>query len=46
MLSRQVTFAEAEQSTEILIVARHRPRQVWRTIRDQIARVAGSAARN
>lgn len=40
MLKRQLTFAEADQSTEFRIVARQRLRQVWRPIRDQLAQVA------
>jgi hypothetical protein len=40
MLSRQLTFAEVDQSAEFRIVARQRLRQVWRPIREQIARVA------
>ncbi|MCW3476244.1 nucleotide-binding protein [Limobrevibacterium gyesilva] len=40
MLSRQITFAEADQSPEFRIVARQRLRQVWRLIRDQIALIA------
>ena len=40
MLGRQLTFAEADQSPDFRIVARQRLRQVWRPIRDQIARVA------
>jgi hypothetical protein len=40
MLSRHLTFAEADQSADFRIVARQRLRQVWRPIREQIARVA------
>ena len=40
MLARQMTFGEADQSSEFRIVARQRLRQVWRPIRDQIALVA------
>ena len=40
VLARQMTFGEADQSSEFRIVARQRLRQVWRPIRDQIALVA------
>lgn len=40
MLSRQITFAEADESADFRIVARRRPRQVWQPIRDQIALIA------
>lgn len=40
MLARQMTFAEADKSSDFRIVARQRLRQVWRPIRDQIAFVA------
>jgi CobQ/CobB/MinD/ParA nucleotide binding domain len=40
MLARQMTFGEADQSSEFRIVARQRLRQIWRPIRDQIALVA------
>ena len=40
MLSRRITFAEADLSSEFRIVARQRLRQVWRPIRDQIALIA------
>ena len=40
MLKRQLTFAEADQSTEFRIVARQRLRQVWRPIKEQLAQVA------
>jgi hypothetical protein len=40
MLSRRITFAEADQSPELRIVARQRLRQVWQPIRDQIALIA------
>jgi hypothetical protein len=39
MMSRHLTFAEADLSTEFRIVARQRLRQIWRPIRDQIALV-------
>ena len=40
MLKRQLTFAEADQSSEFRIVARQRLRQVWRPIKEQLAQVA------
>ena len=40
MLARQITFAEADQSSDFRIVARQRLRQVWQPIREQIALVA------
>jgi hypothetical protein len=40
MLSRQITFAEADRSSDFRIVARQRLRHVWHPIRDQIALIA------
>jgi hypothetical protein len=40
MLARQMTFSEADQSSEFRIVARQRLRQIWRPIREQIALIA------
>jgi hypothetical protein len=40
MLAGQMTFSEADQSPALRIVARQRLRQVWRSIRDQIALIA------
>jgi hypothetical protein len=40
MLSRQITFAEADRSSDFRIVARQRLRHIWQPIRDQIALIA------
>ena len=40
MLSRRITFAEADRSSEFRIVARQRLREIWRPIREQIALIA------
>jgi len=40
MLSQQITFAEADRSSDFRIVARQRLRHVWQPIRDQIALIA------
>ena len=39
MLSRGMTFAEADKSTDFFVIAKQRLRQVWRPIRDQMAPV-------
>lgn len=39
MLTRGLTFAEADQSSAFFVIAKQRLRQVWRPIRDQLAPV-------
>jgi CobQ/CobB/MinD/ParA nucleotide binding domain len=39
MLTRGMTFAEADKSPEFFVIAKQRLRQVWRPIRDQLAPV-------
>ena len=40
MLARRITFAEADRSPDLRIVARQRLRHVWQPIREQIALIA------
>jgi CobQ/CobB/MinD/ParA nucleotide binding domain len=39
MLTRGMTFAEADKSSEFYVIAKQRLRQIWRPIRDQIGPV-------
>jgi hypothetical protein len=38
--SRQITFAEADRSSDIRIFVRQRLRNLWQPIREQIALIA------